>query len=347
MGTYPKTCINNAACSVEQRQNAIYDYVGAVYSRSPAANYDGELRAEEKAAVIQKFGSLQSLSETDVRAYLEKARKDFLEPSRFNANQMGLCSRTEFFPYTKLRHPQLGKGQFLGFPHGNCGVEVGALYFAKGMELEVAAQPEKWVFFIEGHGPNTYMGRQLQQKDGEQILFQSIAEKLGIPIYNATPFNTTGYETLKAASQKYSTPVTDYLSMITFGLMILKIKQTRMPVVYWKEYVGSVQQDFAANYNINPEILREEFFKYINAGKVPENRSQEAEVWNKIAYDKQAIAAAGSREKELMGHLIERSNEINIAELKQKLASHPERKQAFYLAGPKHQNLVEAIYSRQ
>ncbi len=344
MGTYQKTCINDSSCL--NRTEAIYDYVGAVYGSSSSANYDGQLNADEKAAVLQKFGPLQSLSEENVRAYLEKARKDFLEPTRFNANQMGLCSRAEYFPSVKLSHPQLGKGQFLGFPHGNCGVEVGALYFAKGMELAVAAHPEQWVFFIEGHGPHTYMGRELQHKDGEQILFQSIAENLGIPIYNATPFNTTGYETAKAASQKYSIPITDYLSMLTFGLLVLKIKQTSMPVVYWKQHVGSVQQDFAANYNIHPDILREEFFKYINAGKVPETRSQEAEVWNRIAYDTQAIAAAGSREKELMGHLIERSNQINIDVLRKHLAENPSRKQAFFLAGPKHQELVEAIYSR-
>ena len=116
MGTYNKTVINSPKVPVNQRIEAIYDYVGAVYSSNKDAKYDGNLTIAERRSVISEFGELNpksgKLTQKEVEAYLSKARISYILKLHLPSNQRGLCTTTPV-NMTSFSSPRVGKGYFL------------------------------------------------------------------------------------------------------------------------------------------------------------------------------------------------------------------------------------------
>ncbi len=345
MGTYNKTVINSPKASVNQRVEAIYDYVGAVYGSNKDAKYDGNLTVAERQSVVGEFGELKpksaKLTQKEVEAYLSKARISYISKLHLPSNQRGLCTTTPV-NMTSFISPKVGKGYFFGGPHANCGIELGALYFSQGLELQVAAHPENWIFFPEAYGITSYGGRKVNP-DQEQLLLKRIGEALGVPLYNPLPSNTTGLDVLNTASKKYKVAVEEYISIILLGLMVQQVKSRRIPIPQWPDLFTALSSALSGAYNSKPEDLRNNFFKYIDK-KVPQSEAEEKVFWYKLGTTS-FIRTLEPREKELMKHLIDVANELNVTAIQAGLRGNPTRKSALYQGGSEHADLVRAVYS--
>ena len=178
---YDRSRINDSSYNVEERRAAIYDYVGEVYSENETAqgkikDFDGTLSYEERQATVAEFGELTDLKDT--KGYLRNAAQKFLErhkaPEAIRGETEGCSDRLS---QTEMSHPDYGEAFILGGNH-RCGIQFYEMF--QGYELDIAANPEDWTFFIE----STWSKIALQDPNEEIALFTKMARALGIALYD-------------------------------------------------------------------------------------------------------------------------------------------------------------------
>lgn len=179
---YRTVCVKSERCPTHERVAAVYDYVGAVYGDQERIQYDGLLTATECSYVVSTFGPLSTTVE--VSTYISTAQQKFLHAHRRDSVRR-YCSESKHFHVGRVKHKQLGEAFFLGGLH-HCGDQFGEMY-TNGIELDVAASPQAWVFLIEDFQDvgTANVDQDRKNADEEYLLFTHIAQVLRIPRYSS------------------------------------------------------------------------------------------------------------------------------------------------------------------
>ncbi len=230
--TYSKICLGLEACTDEQFESALYDYVGAVYGETVGektdglqnsdefikptdgdeieSRFDGRLTANEKEYVTRKFGTLTRsgahYTSRDYLDYLSNAKKVFFgDMADFTIHD---CSKLNFV-FNDQFHSVLGYGAAIGGGH-HCGWNFANLYshiglnlgpsdnplIKGGLEAAIAINPQEWIFFVESIG----YGKRTPQE--ETYFFRNVADALGTSIYEPI-IDPQSNRVIEASSIKY------------------------------------------------------------------------------------------------------------------------------------------------
>ncbi len=338
MGTYNKTFINSPKAPVNQRIEAIYDYVGAVYGSNKDAKYDGNLTVAERQSVIGEFGEFRlnagKLESQEIESYLAKAKEKFFQ----RLNLLGRCQwNPELSLYKTFQSQKIGEAQLLSVPH-DCALQLGSMYFSNGVELQVAANPNVWVFFVEGFGSKETEG-------GEAALFRRLSEVLGqIPIYNPLEKNTFSLSVMQEASKKTKRSVLEYQA-IALGQVFLTMARRGAQLSDETldqaiNVLESSYQRLKPGYQIDRDKLKEAYFQFVWEKKPSSTR----EVYQALARDGALHRKLAQKQNPLASELTQACNEINAREVRESLRGNPKRKRALFQLGLVHVPLVESIY---
>ena len=169
---YNPSCTKFESCSEGESIAAVYDYVGAVYGDKGRVQRDGILTPEERSYVESTFGRLEG--KKGVQEYLSKARQIFFK--KYAQKEMPYCEGDKS-SLVRYKHPRFREGVTLGAGH-TCGDNYGEMYVKSGLELQIASNPKKVVFLVEGW--TQAVGRSRLQ---EHLLIARIALALKIPVY--------------------------------------------------------------------------------------------------------------------------------------------------------------------
>ncbi|GEM_PF-4327494 len=230
MAEYPKICLVGP-CREEFIKAAVYDYVGAVYDylvsdnpfninfpteTSAAPSYDGVLTKLEEKEVKEKFGEITSLDQ--VANYLSTAKAKFFSGFFEGVEEPGDCQNS--LATRKLSSSSWGHGFIMAGLHW-CYKDY--LDQFEKIELQVASNPEQWLFILEGSEEVTKYSSPF-----EIPYFIQLAEKLRIPVTNTIPrisnpqvleeFRKKGYEPIDVvtafAYQAYLSYQNDYIGAL-------------------------------------------------------------------------------------------------------------------------------------
>ena len=178
--SYAKSCLSGTECTAEQREAGVRDYALAVYASRPEAKFDGLFSVAEKNRSLALWGAPRG--DTGLEAYLTKAHNTYLQ-GHADPNSRIYCAQSSLYHFVRARDESGKTAAALLGPH-QCGAQYAELFVKSGVELEIAARQEDWIFFIESSRQQQYWEQQGMKPVEEYALFGRVAEELNIPVVN-------------------------------------------------------------------------------------------------------------------------------------------------------------------
>lgn len=318
---YRRSCLN-ATCPWDEKQAAIYDYVGSTYGSPGKVQFSEatgrqRLTPAERIYVESTFGRLTGAGE--VSPYLTRAHSVFLR--QLGTSEPRHCPQV---PPVSVSHPRFGEGLVLYGAHG-CGEAHAQQLSKSGMELAIAAQPQGWTFFIEGQAPDAPPLTQgaKHEAEAEGKLLARIAGTLQIPLKEALKYNPSHPKVLEEAQLGSNYSRNDFI--VANIIILLSAKLTENPRQDQGQLLTIIVEDYAPYFGIDRSDLKKE----VNAFLIKYGRDQGPEAMRR------------------MNILLETSNTLSGAALRRELetaATGESAPKSLYLVGLKHLEMVREVY---
>lgn len=323
---YEPRCLTDASCDWVERQAGIYDYVGAVYGEKGKVQFtegDGKQRLLplEKAYVEGRFGPLSesALKETRGTApYFSKAHDLFFKELKYPQDPS--CAQEPDSAPLRWIHPQFASADVFYGMHG-CGKKYADQFLKSGVELSVAAEPEKWTFFLESHGLPIFDKVQLE----EMALFTRIADTLKIPLKNPVSYRATSLEVRTEAAKKSKYTVEDFAVALVFQVAAHASRQ-------------------------NPFEDPQTIFRGVINGLAPELKMDSTDLFDRTRlylrkYPKLKDQAEESDRRAKI--LAETANRMSRANLSMALQETKNDGHNLFVVGSNHVEMIRSVYSDQ
>lgn len=306
--------------SFEAHQAAVYDYVAAVYGDGSAGYFDCDLSAQEREYVELHFGSLTAVSDTKV--YLSNAKQvffDFINTRKVHED-FRCDSLAQYFSSTQNQHPIFGSAYVFAGAHG-CGERFSEMY--SEVELQIAAHPENWVFFVEGASATAILGEQYISSK-ETVLLEHIAQRLDIPLEDSVAqlFDPI---VLEALQNDYGLAPTMTAVYTCAASSIERFKRDKPGTS--EDYLKIIElqaKGFAKAFSMDPKVLTEETQKFVGQGN----------------------EFVDPRIKRFIEAYKDVSNRLSPEKIKRKLTEHGKSNALFQL-GANHTDITNQVYKSE
>jgi len=318
---YDQSFMTDQDADFSQTRAAVLDYVNSVYvDATEMAQFDGKLTLRETQQTENALGNYHQ--NMTAQAYLEKAR-NYYWATKVRPYESTVCSRLAASALVKKNYTGDGlpNAFYLGVYH-TCMRQIFTIWTPQE-ELEIAAHPEQWVFYLEGASePN-------DRSEWETTFFRTrMAKPLGIPVVEllVRPLDPEFVELVRHDS---------YFDLYDLCLLFfteeikLSLDHKGVPPTL------SAQQTFAQKWskdlNIEEAVLLERIKVFMQ--EAPQTTADNTPPSQK-------------RFSEFIKFYEEKSNQLAIVKNEKSMPSYAQKKM-LVVSGKAHQPILDAVFSHE